>query len=110
MRWTYKPGERKERKRFVIVIGLVDKPSGKAIGFLIATDAQLVESMPTVAQLLERIVEPSGSWMIAHSITGAIAQEKQQRTTIVVATLVVQPPTAALFHSSQTAHLVSLNN
>lgn len=75
--WTkHKPGEWKERKRFVIVIGLVDKPSGTAIGFLIATDAEFVESMPTVAQVLEWIVEPSGSRMITHSITTTTAQQK----------------------------------
>ncbi len=75
--WTkHKPGEWKERKRFVIVIGLVDKPSGTAIGFLIATDAEFVESMPTVAQVLQWIVEPSGSRMITHSITTTTAQQK----------------------------------
>lgn len=51
------PREGKERDNFVIVVWF-DKPNGTSIGFFIVS-TELVESMPTIAQVLERIVEPN---------------------------------------------------
>ncbi len=60
----WKPGkESKSLVVSVVVVGLIDEPSGTFLGSRLvvpADDAQLVELVPAVAQVLQRIVEPSG--------------------------------------------------
>lgn len=60
----WKPGkESKSLVVSVVIVRLVDEPSGTFLGSLVVPaddDAQLVELVPAVAQVLKRIVEPSG--------------------------------------------------